>query len=62
MNIDARITLYGGTGVALALVAIGMLASSPPIGITGCAFAGLALGMALVMDHFLPSNPTPEAA
>lgn len=62
MHLDARITLYGGTGISLALVAIGMLAESPAIGITGCAFAGLSLGIALLIDHFTVSNPTPGDA
>lgn len=49
VNRDARITLYGGATISLALVVLGTLTNGL-ISVTGWSFVLVTLGMALLFD------------
>lgn len=50
MNADGRITLYGGTPISTALVAVGGATGEPAIALTGSYFAGATLALAFFFD------------
>ena len=49
MNRDARITLYGGATISLALIVVGTLTNGV-ISVTGWCFVLVTLGVALLFD------------
>lgn len=49
MNADARITLYGGTGIGSALVLLGA-AMSQTVALTGVGLMGAALAVAISIE------------
>lgn len=50
MNVDARLTLYGGVAIGSALLLLGA-ATDPVVGQTGVALTGAALAIALAIEH-----------
>lgn len=54
MHADARITLYGGFTIGVALVALGM-ATVHAIAVTGFGIVGAALFVALLFEHSIES-------
>lgn len=52
MNADARLTLYGGTGIGSALLALGAV-TAPSLALTGLCLMGAALAVAIGLDQLV---------
>lgn len=55
MNHDARVTLYGGAAIGIALYLLGA-AINTLIGVTGLAMMGVTLVLAATFDRLLPPD------
>lgn len=54
MNLDARLTIYGGAAIGTAVLALGVV-TSPVLEYTALGIMGATLVVAVAFDHILPA-------
>lgn len=60
MHTDARLTLYGGAAIGVALYALGVVTSGV-ISLTGLGILGATVLIAAAFNQCLPSDPHPSS-